>query len=62
MPEWTPAGVCILDQRRSRSRSQHFRFEAEQEPESVEEPRKFFKVPIEISVMMLVFVTQDGSN
>ena len=39
-PEWTPAGVCILGW--SRSRSQYFRFEPEQEPEStlrsVQEP------------------------
>ena len=31
VPEWIPAGVCILGW--SRSWSQHFRFEPEQEPE-----------------------------
>ena len=47
MPEWTPAGVCILG--RSRSRSQYFRFEPEQELEqesalkSAQEPINFLK-------------------
>jgi len=46
VPEWTPAGVCILGW--SRSRSQYFRFEPEQEldPEStlrsVQELNKIF--------------------
>ena len=51
VPEWTPAGVWILGW--SRSRSQYFRFEPEQEPKStlrsVEEPIKIFKGPIKIS-------------
>jgi len=36
VPEWTPAGVGILGWSRSRSRSQYFKFEPEQElePES----------------------------
>jgi len=42
VPEWTPAGVCILGW--SRSRSQYFKFEQESEPEStlrsVQEPNK----------------------
>jgi len=41
-PEWTPDRVCILGW--SRSRSQYFRFEPEQEPKStwrsVQEPIK----------------------
>jgi len=45
VPEWTPAGFCNLGW--SRSRSQYFRFEPEQEPEStfgsVQEPIKNFK-------------------
>ena len=51
MPEWTPAGVCILGWSRSRSQSQYFKFEPEQEPEpestlrSVQEPIKIFKGP-----------------
>jgi len=42
VPEWTPAGVCILG--RSRSRSQCFRFEPEQESISTsgQEPIKLF--------------------
>jgi len=47
VPEWTPVGVCILGW--SRSRSQYFRFEPEQEPEStlrsVQEQNKNFKGP-----------------
>ena len=47
MPEWTPAGVCILGW--SRNRSQYFRFDPEQEPEStlrsVQEPIEIFKGP-----------------
>ena len=47
MPEWPPAGVCIFGW--IRSRSQYFRFEPEQEPEStlraVQEPIKIFKGP-----------------
>jgi len=35
-PEWSPAGVCIFGC--SRSRSQYFRFEPEQEPESALRP------------------------
>jgi len=45
VPEWTPAGVCILGW----SWSQYFRFEPEQELEStlrsVQEPIKSFKGP-----------------
>jgi len=33
-PEWTPAGVCILGWRRSRSQNVRFEPEQEQEPES----------------------------
>ena len=55
MPEWTPAGVCIFGW--SRSRSQFFRLEPEQKPEStlrsVQEPIKIFKGPIKNFVMML---------
>jgi len=44
VPEWTPAGVCILGGRRSRS--QYFRFEQEPGPEStlrsVQEATKIF--------------------
>jgi len=64
VPEWTPAGVCILGWSRSRSRSQYFRFEPE--PEStlrfVQEPIKMFKESIEISVMMPVIVKWNGIN
>jgi len=54
VPEWTPAGACILSRSRSRSRSQYFRFEPEQEAElefilmSVQEPIKIFKESIKI--------------
>jgi len=47
VPEWTPAGVCILGW--SRSRSQYFKFEPEQEPasrlRSVQEPIEIFNRP-----------------
>ena len=49
MPEWTPAGVGILGW--SRSRSQYFKFEPEQELEpestlkSVQDQNKIFKGP-----------------
>jgi len=46
VPEWTPAGVCILGWSRSRSPNEYFRFEPEQRLESesrlrsVQEPIK----------------------
>jgi len=41
VPEWTPAGVCILGW----SRSQYFRFEPESTLRSAQEPIKIFKGP-----------------
>ena len=64
MLEWTPAGVCILG--RSRSRSQYFEFEPKQEPKStlrsVQESIKIFKGSIQIHVMIVVVVKQNGIN
>ena len=60
--ECTPAGVWIF----GRSRSQYFRFEPEQEPEStlrsVQELIKYFKGPVKISVIMIVVFKQNGNN
>jgi len=64
VPEWTPAGVCILgwSGNRSRNHYQYFRFEPKQEPEStlrsVQEPINIWNL---ISEMML-FVEQSGIN
>jgi len=43
VPEWTPAGVCILGW--SRSRSQYFRFEPVSTLRSMQESIKIFKGP-----------------
>jgi len=60
-PEWPLTGVWIFG--RSRSQSQYFKFELEQEPEStlrsVQELIKYFKGPVKISVMMLVAFKQN---
>ena len=64
VPEWTPAGVCILGW--SRNRNQYFRLKPEKEPEStlrsVQELTKIFKKPIKIFVTMLAVVKQYGIN
>ena len=64
MAESTPARVCILGRRRSRSRSQYFWFE--QEPEfalrSVQDPIKIFRKSFEIFAIMLAIVKQNGIN
>jgi len=63
--KWTPAEVWIFGG--SRSRSQCFKFEHEPEStfRSVQEPIKYFKGPIKISVMivmMLVVFKLNGIN
>jgi len=62
VPEWTPAGVWIFGRSRSRSRSQYVKFEPKSTFRSVQEPIKYFKGPIKISVMMLVVFKLNGIN